>query len=162
MGHTLAELAVHVKLHSKIKSKMHLPCIIAPSNLSPVFGSVARTELRQSRVRQISETPTVARARVEHEALGFSIRMHRIACAHARGTQPAPCTHLACAASARLTPKLLHTSQDPDTAARVLKGRCDARCAGSFCTRAALPNRFTSIVPQTLGIAAQQRCAPHH
>ena len=88
MGHTLAELAVHVKLHSK-KSKMHLPCIIAPSNFSPVFGSVARTEVRQSRVRQISETPTVACARVEHEALGFSIRMHRIACAHARGTQPA-------------------------------------------------------------------------
>ena len=113
MGHTLAELAVHVKLHSKIKSKMHLPCIIAPSNLSPVFGSVARTELRQSRVRQISETPTVACARVEHEALGFSIRMHRIACAHARGTQPAPCTHLACAASARLTPKLLHTRRTP-------------------------------------------------
>ena len=52
--------------------------------------------------------------------------------------------------------------QDPDTVARVLKGWCDARCAGSFCTRAALPNRFTSIVPQTLGIAAQQRCAPHH
>ena len=55
--------------------------------------------------------------------------------------------------------------QDPDTVARVLKGWCDARCAGSFLhtsIRAALPNRFTSIVPQTLGIAAQQRCAPHH
>ena len=47
-------------------------------------------------------------------ALGLSIRMHRIACAYARGTQPAPpCTHLACAASARLTQKLLHTGRTP-------------------------------------------------
>jgi hypothetical protein len=39
--------------------------------------------------------------------------------------------------------------QDPDTVARVLKGRRDARCAGSFAHEhyiaAALPNRFSGI-----------------
>ena len=109
MGHTLAELAPHVKLENYLDDTSSVYYSRPPSKLlDRIWQPCSGQGCGCGRARTDAHRRACARV-----ALGLSIRMHRIACAYARGTQPAPCTHLACAASVRLTPKLLHTGRTP-------------------------------------------------
>ena len=130
--------------------------------LTPRLHLVGAAALAQGvgsyRVRCIGDPPTV-----EHGALGLS---RHTRASHRVDTPAAlsPPMHTPHVLLPRLTPKLLHW-QDPDTVARVLKGRRDVRCAtplhtsiGPRCPIASLHNTpaYVSIDEQYSFMAGSQ------
>ena len=150
-GHTLAELAPHVKL--ELENYLEDTSFVYYSPPSKLLDRIWQPCSGQGCGCGRSRTDAHRRA-CARVALGLSIRMHRIACAYARGTQPAPCTHLACAASARLTPKLLHTGRTP------ILWRVSSKGGATRGARAPFAHEHQGRVAQSL----HQHCAtnPRH
>ena len=134
MGHTLAELAPHVKLENYLEDTSSVYYSPPPQNFSTVFGSLAPA--KGAGAADLGQTHTDARVRAWRLGSPYACiasRVHMPAALSPPMHTPRMCCFCEVDAEAAA-----HW-QDPDTVARVLKGWCDARCAGSFCTRASGP-----------------------
>ena len=133
MGHTLAELAPHVKLENYLEDTSSV--YYSPLKTSrPYLAALLRPRVR---VRQISDRRTPTRVCARGAWALHTHASHRVCICPRHSARPMHTPRMCC--FCEVDAEAAAHWQDPDTVARVLKGWCDARCAGSFCTRASGP-----------------------